>query len=66
MTIGVDRLSVQGTGGQRIGAGNFGLFVFPVGPRRARSSSKHVRNFPCRPVPGTNQRTIARINSGFF
>jgi hypothetical protein len=38
ITIGVDRQIVQVTGGQRIGTGNFELFVFPVSPRWARQN----------------------------
>jgi hypothetical protein len=31
ITIGVDGHGIQVAGGQRIGVGNFELFVFPVG-----------------------------------
>jgi hypothetical protein len=66
ITIGVDRHRVQVTGGQRIGTGNFELFVFPVSPRWARPSSKHVPNSTCEARLENNQRIITRTNSTFF
>jgi hypothetical protein len=66
ITTGVDCHSVQVTGGQRIGTGNFELFVFPVSPRWARSSSKHVRNLTCEAGPENNRKIINRTNSAFF
>jgi len=66
ITIGVDGHGIQVAGGQRIGTGNFELFVFPVGPRWARSSSKHVRNLTCEAGPENNRKIITRTNSAFL
>jgi hypothetical protein len=66
ITIGIDGHGVQVACGQRIGVGNFELFVFPVGPREARSSSKHVRNLTCEAGLENNRKIITRANSAFF